>query len=126
MLDRVTNTRLLGLVAAALGLLIIGMCWSSTAVGLESWASVLQRMVPTTPEEALWGWFGPELPLRVKAFKALGGSVPDRAQFRVVISAEPDTPLPHGWRAGDNIRWVTLQRTTSGWVIADVALNPGA
>jgi hypothetical protein len=120
MLHRVTNNRFLALLAAMLGLLIIAMSWGSTYAPLRTPAS------PTTAEEALWRWFDPELPLRVKAFKVLDWSKPDRAQFRVVISAEPDASLPYGWRAGDNIRWVTLQHTAGGWVTADVAVHAGA
>jgi hypothetical protein len=75
-------------------------------------------------EETLWRWFSPELRLRVRAFKLLERSRADRALFRVVISAEPDTPLPHGWRPGDNMRWVTLQRTATGRVVADVVSMP--
>jgi hypothetical protein len=95
------------------------MFWSSADLAAP------RQAPPTTPEEALWTWLGPELPLRVKAFKVLERSKPDRAAFRVVISADSETPLPYGWRAGDNIRWVTLQRTADGWVTADVAVHAG-
>ena len=67
-----------------------------------------------TPEAALWAWFGPDLPLRVKAFKLVERAGADRALYRVVVSAEPGAPLPYGWRPGDTIRWVTLQRAPSG------------
>ena len=120
MLHRVTSTRFRALLAAVLGVLIIPMFLSSADLSAPPQAS------PTAPEEALWTWFGHELPLRVKAFKVLDWSKPDRAQFRVVISADPETPLPYGWRAGDNIRWVTLQRRGGGWVTADVAVDAGA
>jgi hypothetical protein len=80
--------------------------------------------VGLTPEAALSAWFGPDLPLRVKAFKALDVGSPDRVRYRVVVSGEPGEPLPYGWQSGDNIRRVTLQRYPSGWFIADIESVP--
>jgi hypothetical protein len=77
-----------------------------------------------TPEAALWAWFGSDAPLRVKAFKLVDRPVPDHVMYRVVVWAEPDSQLPYGWSPGDNVRWVTLRRVPSGWVIVDVASAP--
>jgi hypothetical protein len=121
-------------VAVALALLVGAWC-RPVGVSIEPLPGAAQAVVESreegargalavSPEAALWGWFHSDLPLRVKAFKLLERTVSDRALYRVVVSAEPDVSLPYGWRSGDNIRWLTLQRVSGGWVIADVANIP--
>jgi hypothetical protein len=118
---------------AGVSALLVGAWCSPIAVSVEPLPSAAQAVVESreeaeaaplgpavSPEAALWGWFHSDVPLRVKAFKLLERTGSDRALYRVVVSAEPDASLPYGWRSGDNIRWVTLQRLSSGWVISEV------